>query len=708
MLKQAYRDIAVSSHLGEDVLVFRRMTAVEEISTPFRFDIDLLTARPKIDFDSMLGQNMTVRLRLDTGERHFNGFVTAFSHVGSAGRHGLYRAVLRPWLWFLTRNRDCRIFQDKTVPDIVKAVLREHGFTDIKDRLSGSYQPWEYCVQYQESDFAFISRLLEHEGIYYYFTHQNGNHTLVLGDGVGAHDHLTPTDRLRYNPEARHRESVPSVDAWTVGRQVLSGACTVDDFDFERPKAVLRTGLSMARPHALSGMEVFEYPADMAYMKTGQRSGMGPVYARMRLEEIQCRHETVDAATTVRDLRCGQLFSLTHHPIDDQNREYLVLSTVSEIVSDEFEGGSDSASAQEPYRCRFTVLNSQEQFRPPRETPLPVMRGPQTAIVSGKSGEEIWTDKYGRIKVRFHWDRTGKADETSSCWIRVAQSWAGKRWGAQFLPRIGQEVIVDFLDGDPNRPVVTGSLYNGDAMPPYELPAKATQSGVRTNTVKGSGANELRFEDKAGEEQILIHAQRNQDNHVRNDKLERIGRDRHLIIGGNQLERVDADQHLTVEGDRNEKVTGTVSLTVEHDLHQKVAQNAAMQSGMEIHLKAGMNLVLEAGASVTIKASGSFITIGPSGVTISGAMVLINSGGSAGSGAGAHPDMPKLPKAAASDSHGSATAVEPKPKYTPPKLALSSHPVAKQLTDAYNNGTPFCEQCEAGRKAAAMDGGGSR
>lgn len=705
MLTQAYRDVAVSSPLGEDALVFRRMVAAEHISQLFSFEVDLLTARPKIDYDAMLGQDMTVRLRLDSGERHFNGFVTSFAHTGSQGRYSLYRAVLRPWLWFLTRTRDCRIFQDMTVPDIVRSVLRDHGFTDIKDGLSGSYQPWEYCVQYQESDFAFVSRLLEHEGIYYFFTHKNGSHTLVLGDGVGAHEHVKPSDKLRFNPERRNRETSRCIDEWTVSREVTAGAYTVDDFDFERPRAELRANLAMPRNHALSTLEMFEYPGNMAYMKSGQRRGAGETYARHRLEEIRCRHERIEGATTVRELSCGQLFSLTQHPNDEQNREYLVLSTVSEIVSDEFESGG-GGGGEDPYQCRFTVLSSREQYRPPRITPVPVMRGPQTAIVSGKAGEEVWTDKYGRVKVRFHWDRSGKADETSSCWIRVAQSWAGKRWGAQFLPRVGHEVIVDFLDGDPNRPVVTGSLYNGEAMPTYELPDQATVSGLRTNSVKGSGANEVRFEDKAGKEQILIHAQRNQHNRVKVNSLEWIGKNRHLMVSGEQFEKVAADKHLTVLGDQNEKVDGTVSLTVGEDLQQKVGMNAALQSGMEIHLKAGMNLVLEAGVTVTLKASGSFITVGPAGVAISGPMVMINSGGSAGSGSGASPDTPKLPKEAAKTTHGSATAVDAKPKYTPPTLALSSHPVAQQLKEAYQNGTPFCEQCEAARKAAAADGGG--
>lgn len=698
MLKQAYRDAAVSSPLGEDVLVFRRMVAVERISAPFSIRVEMVAQQP-VDFNAMLGQDLTVRLRLESGERFFNGCVQSFAHTGGAGRYATYEAVLRPRLWFLSRNRNCRIFEGRTVPDIVKEVLQDGGIGDIENRLSGRYQPWEYCVQYQESEFAFISRLLEHEGIYYHFTHRNGAHTLVLGDGIGAHVPLTPTDRLRYNPEARHREHVPSVDEWSITREVTAGAYAVDDFGFERPGAKLFSRFERPQPYALSNMEVFEYPGNMAYLKPGQRGAAGEAYARQRLEEALCGHERIEGVTTVRELACGQLFTLTDHPLAEQNREYIVLSTETEIRSDELAAGERGGG--EPYRCRFSVIGSREQYRPPRTTPVPVMRGPQTAIVTGKPGKPIWTDEHGRVKVRFHWDRTGKADDTTSCWIRVAQGWAGKGWGAQFVPRVGQEVIVDFLDGDPNRPVVTGSLYNGDAKPPFNPGSTPTRSGLRSDTVDGKGANELRFEDKAGHEQVFLHAQRNLDSRVRHDSLEWVGNDRHLHVFGHQLEKVGGDKHLTVLGDHSERIAGTVSLTAGEDVQHKVGRNAALQSGMEVHLKAGTNLVLEAGATVTIKASGSFITIGPSGVTISGPMVMINSGGAAGSGSGAHPETPKGPKAAEQGEHGGPTAVDPKPKYTPPSLAHSSHPIARQLKDAHKHGKPFCAQCEAARKAAA-------
>lgn len=703
--RQAYRDFAVSSPLGEDVLVFRRMTATEALSRPFLFTVDVLTQRPRIDFDEVLGKDMTVRVTTEASTRHFNGFVARFSHLGSEGRFGLHRAELRPWFWFLTRNRDCRIFQDKTVPEIVKEVLTENGFTDIRDRLSGEYKAWEYCVQYQESDFNFISRLLEHEGIYYYFTHKNGSHDLVLADGIGSHDYLEPQRDLRFSALLTdENDAYRTVTDWAVTREVTTGIYTVEDFDFERPRSRLGATLPRPRPHALSGMEWYEYPADMALMKTGERSGVAPNYARERLEALQVGHETIEAATVARELEYGRLFALVRHPHADQNREYLVLSAETTIVSDQFEAGAQDGD-HEAYRCRFSVLPAKEQFRPLRDTPTPRIRGPQTAIVTGKAGEEIWTDKYGRIKVRFHWDRSGRDDETSSCWIRVAQNWAGKKWGFQFIPRVGHEVIVEFLEGDPNRPIVTGSVYNGEAHPPFPLPDNAPHSGIRTNSTKGGGgANEIRFEDKKGEERLFIHAERDKHVRVKRSSLEWIGRNRHLIVKTDQLERVEGDKHQTVRGDRNEQIGGTLSVKILGESHEIVESTAALKVGSDLHVKAGGSTVIESDKPMTLKVGGSFIKLTPSMIYISGPLVHINSGGSADGGAGSHPDQPTQPREAMKTNPGEVSTVEAKSKYTPPKLTLSSHPIADQLRRAYETGTPFCEQCEAARQAAKGSG----
>jgi type VI secretion system secreted protein VgrG len=327
-------------------------------------------------------------------------------------------------------------------------------------------------------------------------------------------------------------------------------------------------------------------------------------------------------------------------------------------------------------------------------------------MVVGPSGDEIFTDKFGRVKVQFHWDRYGKADENSSCWIRVSQNWAGKRWGAMFLPRIGQEVIVDFLEGDPDRPIITGRVYNGDAMPPYNLPGEMTKSTIKTySSPGGDGFNELRFEDKKGSEQVFIHAERNQDNRIKKDSLEWIGQDRHLIVIRDQMEKVDGDKHLSVKGDQNEKVTGTVSLKVDADLQQKVGAKHAVDAAQEIHLKAGTNLVIECGTSLTLKVGGNFVNLNPSGVYIQGTMVFINSGGAAGTGSGCSPEAPKAPQ--------EADKAEPGQKLDPLKAPAAPNrkgdaaalqrvtPLRQSsaLKEAAKSGVPFCEKCEEARRA---------
>ncbi len=351
------------------------------------------------------------------------------------------------------------------------------------------------------------------------------------------------------------------------------------------------------------------------------------------------------------------------------------------------------------FACTLSAIDAQVPYRPPSLTTKPVVQGPQTAIVVGKSGEEIWTDKYGRVKIQFHWDRYGKADETSSCWVRVAQVWAGKGWGGMMIPRIGQEVIVDFLEGDPDQPIITGRVYNEDCLPPYTLPGEATKSALKTCSSKGGGGfNEIRFEDKKGSEQLFVHAEKNQDVRVKEDAVEWIGKDRHLIVKSNQLEEVGGDKHLTVKGDQNEKVSGTVSLKADMDLQQKVGMKCGLDAGMEIHLKAGMNVIIEAGMSITLKAGGGFIVVGPAGVTISGTPVLINSGGAAGSGSGCSPDAPTSPKEADKAEAGKVSDVQAR---TPPpakkvaarqEVKAATHSQAQTLTAASQSGTPFCEK----------------
>ncbi len=586
LLKQAERRIAVSSPLGEDVLLFRSMRASESLGRLSAFELELLSEDHEIELEDVLGENLTVRLDMpQSGEmRYFNGFASQFCYAGASGNFARYRATLRPWLWFLTRTADNRIFQEKTVPDIIKQVFGDQGFTDFEDKLSGSYRTWEYCVQYRETDFNFVSRLMEQEGIYYYFLHEDGKHTLVLADGASAHEPSAGYEQVPYYPpeEGGQRER-DHVSGWSVQKEVQPGAYTLRDFDFEKPKADLEVRLNKPFEHGQADCEVYDYPGE--YLTSGD----GDTYAKVRLEELHCQFERVEGEGDVAGLASGGLFELTDYPREDQNREYLIVSSAVELRSDAYES-EGAAKGESLCHCRFTAIDGQRQFRAPRVTPKPVVQGPQTAIVVGKSGEEIWTDKHGRVKVQFHWDREGKSDEKSSCWIRVSSPWAGKGWGGIQIPRMGQEVIVDFLEGDPDQPIITGRVYNGDNPVPYGLPDNKTQSGVKSrSTKKGTpeNFNEIRFEDKKGEEQLYIHAEKNQDNVVENDETTNVGNDRtedvakneSITIGENRTENVGKDEGISIGENRTESVGKNESISIGEDRTESVGKDENISIG---------------------------------------------------------------------------------------------------------------------------------
>jgi type VI secretion system secreted protein VgrG len=609
---QTARQVEIITPLGDDVLLFHSMTATEELGRLFQFELDLLSKDPNLKFEDLLGQNVTIRLDLpDDKTRYFNGFVSRFSQEGTFDDFNAYSATVHPWLWFLTRTADCRIFQEKKVPDIIKEVFGDHGFTDYEESLSGSYRTWEYCVQYRETDFNFVSRLMEQEGIYYYFKHEIDKHTLVLADSVGSHEAFAGYEQLPYFPPDEHalRERDHIYD-WNISQEVQPGVYALTDFDFTRPKANLEVKASIKREHARSSMEIYDYPGE--YLQTGD----GESYARARIEELQAEHEQVQGQGNARGLSVGSLFELTDYLREDQNREYLIVSATHQVESDAYSSGA-AAGAEEVYSCSFTALPSKQPFRPARTTPKPMVQGLQTAIVVGPSGDEIYTDEYGRIKVSFHWDRNSKSDENSSCWVRVAQLWAGAKWGGIQIPRIGQEVIIDFLEGDPDRPLITGRVYNNDNMPPYDLPANATQSGIKSRSSKDGSPNnfnEIRLEDKKGEEQIFIQAEKNQDIRVKNDCFEWIGNNRHLIvktdqkenvennrhekIGADHMEEIGKDRHLKVKGKEAKAVDGSHSFTVQGDVIEVFKANHSEQVTNDYYLK-GDNIVIEAMTNVT-------------------------------------------------------------------------------------------------------------
>ncbi len=590
---QSNRHVRVSTPLGTDVLLLRQMEMQESLGRLFEVKLELLSELHDISFEDVIGENMVVTLDVQGGEeRYVHGCCTEFSQTGQPGRFATYHAVLRPWLWFLTRTADCRIFQEKTVPDIIKEVFREHGFSDFEESLQATYRTWEYCVQYRESDFNFVSRLMEQEGIYYFFRHEEGKHVLVLADSSSAHSAVSPSAEVPYYPPSENvwREEGVITDV-RIDKRVQTGAYVLDSFDFKKPKASLITNASASRAHGHSEYEVFDYPGE--YLEKAD----GKLYVNARLEEQQAEFERISGTGDPRQFYCGGLFNLVNFPRDDQNREYLLIA-VSQTAHGDYYESRTTAEELDDYRCTFVAIDSREPFRTPRSTPKPGVRGPQTAVVVGPQGEEIHTDEYGRVKVQFHWDRYGKSDEKSSCWVRVSQVWAGKQWGAMYIPRVGQEVIVDFLEGDPDKPIVTGRVYNADNMPPYSLPENKTQSGIKSRSTKEGtpeNFNEIRFEDKKGEEDLYIHAEKDQTIVVENDKSEAIGNNNSEEVVNDETITVGHDRKKEVGADQEEVIGGNKSIEVGKNHDEKVGANIKVISGESTFLEAGDDFKITGG-----------------------------------------------------------------------------------------------------------------
>ena len=585
------RNVRIKTPLGPDTLLFEQMTGHDGLSTPFDYKVAVLSANGNIDLASLLGKTATVEITLfqPGSTRYINGYVTSFSYSGTSGAYARYEITLRPWLWLLSLGTNCRIFQNKTAVEIVKQIWRERGFTDVRDALTGSYQPLEYSVQYRESDLNYVSRLLEHEGIYYFFEHEDGKHKLVLADSPSAHVPSSGYESIPYfppmNEDQRKRDHLSD---WTVGMQMRPGAFATTDYDFTRPRADLSAKLNMPAPHSLSGSEVFEYPGSYLTNSEGENR------VRVRLEELQADQQVVAASGNALGLTVGALFSLTDYPRDDQNKQYLIVgATYHAATNPQASGGA----GEREFQGSYTLVLSSKAYRPPATTTKPKVDGPQTATVVGKTGEEIWTDKYGRVKLQFHWDREGKADENSSCWVRVGQSWAGAKWGGIQLPRIGQEVIVDFLEGDPDRPIVTGRVYNGANMPPYDLPAKQTQSGVKSHSTKGGGpnnSNELRFDDKKGAEEIYVQAERDHRTMVKNDQeVTVVGKTTETYKAGRETVVTKFDDTTVKDGNKNITVDKQFNLMAQVT-NLKAKQDVFIQVGSAIiHLDVAGNISIQ-------------------------------------------------------------------------------------------------------------------
>lgn len=623
-IEQTDRLYYLETPLGPDELIVRSFRGYEGLSQLYRYELELVSLRPALPIHELIGQYVKFAIRRSDASkfRYLNGFVSEVGTLPPENRLYCYRIVLVPWLWFLTKTQDCRIEQDRSVEEIIRAMFQRYGYKDFRFDLYNSYGPWEYSLQYRESAFNYFSRLCEIEGMFYFFEQREDRTVLVIGDSPAAHPYDPYQQRFEMERSygAGYRRLQDAILTWTVERQFQPGKYTHRDYNFERPDQNLQVEIpSKSKLGGNEKFEVYDYPGE--YEDTSD----GDAWARRRMEKTEAEDTLISGTSNGRALAAGYKFDLTRHDRRDQNVTFITTSIHHE--GQEMNVLPEPEPRESYYRNSFTCIPHSKPFRTPLKTPKHVVKGPQTAVVVGPSGEEVYSDKYGRVKVQFHWDREGKKNEGSSCWVRVSHPWASRGYGALFLPRIGDEVIVDFLEGDPDRPIITGRVYNANNMPPYNLPGNQNWSGIVSRSTKGGGgdnANELRFEDNKGNELFLMHAEKNMEVTVENDIEIEIGNDCSFHVKQNRIEEVGANHELKVGGDQVISTTGTITI-----------------SGMDINLVAQKSIVLQANSSVTVANSASYVDVGPGGVTISGApMVFINGGGSKSGSASA-----KTPKA---------------------------------------------------------------
>ena len=578
------RATVVQTPVGGELLTFTHLVGRDEISRCFAYTVGFVSPNSDIDPLKMLGGMVSVEGESDP-KRWFSGLVSEFRLTRIEDRLAYYEAVVRPWLWFLGNATDCRIFQNMTAVEIVEKIFSKYGTAKFEKRLQGSYPSREYCVQYDESDLDFVQRLLEHEGIFYFFEHDEGKHTLVLCDAMSKLKPAPGYEKVPYNFEGHgSRRDVEYITEWIPGSSVRPGAYAHTDYDFQKPGADLMAKSAQPFSHKEASGENYRQPG--AHLDVGR----GDTLAGIRREELQAVHQRITAVGTVRGLHSGCTFKLESFPRDDQNQEYLVISAEYRLFDPGYRTQNEAHS--ENFKVVLGVAPTTLPYRPPRITTRPIMRGPQTATVVGPSGEEIFTDKYARVKVQFHWDRLGKKNENSSCFVRVSQTWAGSGWGFIQIPRIGQEVIVDFIEGDPDLPIITGRVYNASQMPPYGLPGNATQSGWKSNSsLGGGGYNELMFEDKAGSELVNFQAQKDHNLLIKNDRTK--------LVQHDQSDRIDNNAKHSVGVNLDEDVGNNKTVKIGVDQTTNIGNNDTETVGVNRSLTVGSNETINIGSNST-------------------------------------------------------------------------------------------------------------
>jgi type VI secretion system secreted protein VgrG len=635
-------------------------TGREAISQPYRFDLELVSERPDLDLQSLLHQ--PAFLALSPAGNGVHGLIHRVAQRESGKRLTRYRLAIVPQLAYLAHRTDQRIFQHLSVPQIIAQVLEGHGIQADAYRFQLGlvvYPARDYCTQYDETDLHFIQRLCEEEGIHYHFEHSERSHVLVFGDDQTSFPNLgQPT---AYLPDSGLVADEPVIKRLAVRLETRTSRVSRRDYDFEQPRLVMGAA-HKGRPADTENssepdLEDYDYPGRFTDRARGKH------LSQRALERHRADYRLAEGNSDQPRLVSGHLLEISDHPRREWNDLWLLTEVhhegkqpqvLEESVTSSSAPQSPAGDFRQGYRNRFTATPWNVPFRPALRHPKPRVLGSQTAVVTGPAGEEIHCDEYGRIKVQFFWDREGLADEKTSCWLRVSSSWAGDGYGGIAIPRIGMEVLVTFLEGDPDQPLVSGCLYHAEHQVPYDLPAHKTRSVFKTlSSPGGGGYNELRIEDRKGAEQIYIHAQRDWDENIEHDQKIRVGNERHDTVEAASFTELKAEEHLTVAGDRKVEVKPDDHLTIGQTQHIKLGTAQLTKAGREIHLKAGQKMVIEAGIELTLKAGGSFIKLDPGGITVSGPLAKINAGGAPGVGSGARIKSPLLPKMADADKTGS-------------------------------------------------------
>ena len=583
------------------------LEGTEALSTLYRIRVRLISEDGQIDCQQLLGEAGSVELLAAGGaKRYFSGQIVRMGALGKAGRYYRYEAHLSPKLWHAGRTSDFRIWQNLTVKEIAEELLGKHAIRHDW-RTKNPLKRWEYKVQYGETDLEFLERLLAHEGLYYWFEHKKGGEKLIIADHFTTPEAYPGYENVLYCPPDEAREDEDHYWDWSLSRRPEPGRYTQGDYDFKKPAKDLTTGHSDPRGHLFDQYERYAYPGN--YTDPGE----GAQYAIARLEALQAGQDLITLTGKVRGAMPGYRFTLRNHPREEQNRELLIVRADYRAADNDYEAWGEREEAG--YRVTVNAQPADKGYRPLARSG-PRARGPETAVVVGPSGEEIHTDEYGRVKVHFHWDRYGKRDGSDSCWIRVASPWAGSNFGGIHIPRIGQEVIVDYEYGDPDRPLITGRVYNAAQMPPWELPANKTQSGFLTRSSKGGApgaglrdgagaANALRFEDKAGAEQLWLHAQqdqlteveRDEDKWVGQDRRKEIDRDEFNTIHRDRTEVVDRNEKINVHGWRTEEVDLDETITIHQNRKERVDHNETISIGDNRNESVGKNESIRIGVN---------------------------------------------------------------------------------------------------------------